>query len=101
MTTTQHTRLAALRDPVTLLRALENKHIPMDASEYLTSSRRVLAVLRAMGLVELMVVARGMLPVLAQLADNVLIERGADHLVGDAAERTRARADTAALLQRF
>jgi hypothetical protein len=101
VTTIQHTRLAALRDPVTMLRALENKHISMDASEYLTSSRRVLAVLRAMGIVELIVVSRGMLPVLAQLADNVLIERGADHLAGDAAERTQARAETAQLLMRL
>ena len=84
-----------------MLRALENKHISMDASEYLTSSRRVLAVLRAMGIVELIVVSRGMLPVLAQLADNVLIERGADHLAGDTAARTRARAQAAILLLRL
>lgn len=101
MTTTQYTRLAALRDPVTMLRALENKHVAMDATEYLTSSRRVLAVLRAMGLVELIVISRSMQPVLAQLADNVLIERGADHLAGDTPVRTRARAEAATLLLRL
>jgi hypothetical protein len=101
VTTTQYTRLAALRDPVTMLRALENKHVAMDATEYLTSSRRVLDVLRAMGLVELIVVSRSMQPVLSQLADNVLIERGADHLAGDTAERTQARAETAQLLMRL
>ena len=41
-----------------MLRALENKHVAMDASEYLTASRRVLDVLRAMSLVELIVVSR-------------------------------------------
>lgn len=101
MTTTQHTRLAALRDPVTMLRALENKHVAMDASEYLTSSRRVLEVLRAMGIVELIVVSRSMQPVLSQLADNVLIERGADHLAGDTPARTHARAEAATLLSRL
>lgn len=101
MTTTQYTRLAALRDPVTMLRALENKHVAMDATEYLTSSRRVLDVLRAMGLVELIVVSRSMQPVLSQLADNVLIERGADHLAGDTPARTRARAEAATLLLRL
>ena len=42
-----------------------------------------------------------MMPVLSQLAENVLIERGADHLVGDLPARTLARAATQALLQRF
>ncbi len=86
---------------MTILRAMENKHVAMDATEYLTSSRRVLDVLRAMGLVELIVVSRGMMPVLSQLADTVLIERGADHLAGDTPARTRARAEAALLLQRL
>jgi len=84
-----------------MLRALENKHVAMDASEYLTASRRVLDVLRAMSLVELIVVSRSMQPVLSQLADNVLIERGADHLAGDTPMRTRARAEAATLLSRL
>jgi hypothetical protein len=101
VTTTQRTRLAALRDPVTILRALENKQLPMDATEYLTAAARVSAVLRAMNIVELVVISRSMMAVLSQLADNVLIERGADHLAGETDTRTRARAAAAALLSRF
>lgn len=101
MATRQRTRLSALRDPVSVLRALENKHIAMDATEYLTSSRRVTEALRAMGVVELLVIARSMMPVLSQLAENVLIELGADHLVGDLPARTLARANTEALLRRL
>jgi len=101
MATRQQTRLSALRDPVGILRALENKQIAMDASEYLSSSRRVGDALRAMGLVELIVIARSMMPVLSQLAENVLIELGADHLVGDLPARTSARAATQTLLQRL
>jgi hypothetical protein len=101
MATRQRTRLSALRDPVSILRALENKHIAMDATEYLTSSRRVTEALRAMGVVELLVIARSMMPVLSQLAENVLIELGADHLVGDLPARTLARANTQALLRRL
>ena len=101
MATRQQTRLSALRDPVGILRALENKHIAMDASEYLSSSRRVGDALRAMGLVELIVIARSMMPGLSQLAENVLIELGADHLVGDLPARTLARAATETLLQRL
>ena len=101
MATRQRTRLSALRDPVSILRALENKHIAMDATEYLTSSRRVGEALQAMGVVELIVIARSMMPVLSQLAENVLIERGADHLVGDLPARTLARAATETLLQRL
>lgn len=98
---TQRTRLSALRDPISILRSLENKHIAMDASEYLTSSRRVTATLREMGIVELIVIARSMLPVLSQLADNVLMEKGADHLVGNMPARTFARAATETLLRRL
>ena len=98
MATTQQTRLAALRDPIAILRALENKALAMDATEYLTASRRVTSVLQAMGIVELVAIARSMRPVLAQLADNVLIERGADHLAGEAAARTGARAAAEVLL---
>jgi len=101
MATRQRARLSALRDPVSILRALENKHIAMDATEYLTSSRRVTEALRAMGVVELLVIARSMMPVLSQLAENVLIELGADHLVGDLPARTLARANTEALLRRL
>jgi len=101
MATRQQTRLSALRDPVGILRALENKQIAMDASEYLSSSRRVGDALRAMGLVELIVIARSMMPVLSQLAENVLMERGADHLVGDLPARTLARAAAETLLQRL
>lgn len=101
MTTTQKTRLAALRDPVAVLCALENKHLRMDASEYLLASQRVSATLRTMGIVELIVVSRSMMPVLSQLADNLLIERGADHLAGDLHARTGARAATAQLLDRL
>lgn len=101
MPTTQQTRLAALRDPLTILRALENKHLRMDASEYLLASRWVASTLRRMGLLELIAIARGMLPVLSQLAENVLIERGADHLVDDAAMRAEARAAAEALLGRL
>lgn len=101
MATTQRTRLSALRDPVNVLRALENKHLPMDATEYLTSSHRVGEALRAMGVLELLVIARSMTPVLAHLAENVLIERDADHLLGDHALRSHARAATAALLGNF
>jgi len=101
MATRQRTRLSALRDPVSILRALENKQIAMDATEYLTSSRRVSEALQAMGVVELIVIARSMMPVLSQLAENVLIELGADHLVGDLPARTLARANTEALLRRL
>jgi hypothetical protein len=101
LTTTQKTRLAALRDPVAVLCALENKHLMMDASEYLLASQRVSATLRTMGIVELIVVSRSMMPVLSQLADNLLIERGADHLAGDLHARTGARAATAQLLDRL
>jgi hypothetical protein len=101
VTTIRFTRLAALRDPVTILCAFETKRVAMDASEYLTSSRRVSAALRAMGIVELITISRSMLPVLAQLADNILIERGADHLAGEVLARTSARAQAAALLQRL
>jgi len=101
LSTTQKIRLAALRDPVAVLCALENKHLRMDASEYLLSSQRVSTALRTMGIVELIVVSRSMVPVLSQLADNVLIERGADHLAGDLLARTGARAATAQLLDRL
>jgi hypothetical protein len=101
MPSTQQTRLAALRDPVAVLRALENKHLAMDASEYLTSARRIAAELRSLGIIRLAAVARSMLPVLSQLADNVLIERGADHLAGDVSVRRQARAATQALLARL
>jgi len=98
MATRQRARLSALRDPVSILRALENKHITMDATEYLTASGRVSETLRGMGIVELLVIARSMMPVLSQLAENVLIERSADHLIGDLPARTRARAATEALV---
>jgi hypothetical protein len=101
MATRQRTRLSALRDPVSILRGLENKHIAMDATEYLTSSRRVSWALRGMGVVELLVIARSMMPVLSQLAENVLIERGADHLIGDLPARTFARAAAEALVRRL
>jgi hypothetical protein len=101
MPLTQHTRFAALRDPTAVVQQLENKHLPMDASEYLTASRRITGTLRTMGIIELLVIARGMLPVLSQLADNVLIERGADHLAGDTPTRTQARAEAATLLSRL
>jgi hypothetical protein len=90
-----------LRDPISILRALENKQLPMDATEYLTSSRRVDSALREMGVVELIGMARGMLPVLSQLAENVLIERGADHLIENAPARVVARLATEALLLRL
>ena len=101
MATRQRTRLSALRDPVSILRALENKQIAMDATEYLTSSGRVSEALRGMGIVELLVIARSMMPVLSQLAENVLIERGADHLIGDLPARTLARAAAEALVRRL
>ena len=101
MATRQRARLSALRDPVSILRALENKHITMDATEYLTASGRVSETLRGMGIVELLVIARSIMPVLSQLAENVLIERGADHLVGDLPARSLARATTETLLQRL
>ena len=101
MATTQRTRLSALRNPVSILRALENKHLAMDATEYLTSSRRVAGALREMGIVELIVIARSMMPVLSQLAENVLMERGADHLVDDMPARTYARAAAETLLRRL
>jgi hypothetical protein len=101
MPLTQHTRFAALRDPTAVVQQLENKHLPMDASEYLTASRRITGTLRTMGIIELLVIARGMLPVLSQLADNVLIERGADHLVGDIAARSHSRAAMQELIARL
>ena len=101
MATRQRARLSALRDPVSILRALENKHITMDATEYLTASGRVSETLRGMGIVELLVIARSMMPVLSQLAENVLIERSADHLIGDLPARTHARAATEALVRRL
>ena len=101
MPLTQHTRFAALRDPTAVVQQLESKHLPMDASEYLTATRRICVTLRTMGIIELLAIARGMLPVLSQLAENVLIERGADHLVGDLAERTCARAAMQELLARL
>ena len=63
--------------------------------------QRVSEALQAMGVVELIVIARSMMPVLSQLAENVLIERGADHLVGDLPARSLARATTETLLQRL
>jgi hypothetical protein len=54
-----------------------------------------------MGVVELLVIARSMMPVLSQLAENVLIERGADHLIGDLPARTFARAAAEALVRRL
>ena len=101
MTTKQRTRLSALRDPIRVLRAFENRELTMDATEYLLSSRRVDAALREMGVVELIALARGMKPVVSQLAENVLIERGADHLIENAPTRAVARLATEALLLRL
>ena len=83
MSTTYRTRLAALRDPVGVMRQLENKHIGMDSSEYLSSARRITDALREMGVFELVIIKRSRMAVIADLADNVLIEQGIDHLAGD------------------
>lgn len=73
----------------------------MDASEYLVASHRVTTTLRSMGIVELIAIARSMSPVLYRLADNILVERGADHLIGQLPSRLRARAAAEALLHRL
>lgn len=91
MPTTYRTRLAALRDPVGVLRQLENKHIVMDSSEYLASARRITNTLREMGVFELVIIKRSRMAVIADLADNVLMEQGADHLAGDSEARRCAR----------
>ncbi len=91
MTTTYRTRLAALRDPVGVLRQLENKHIGMDSSEYLSSARRITEALREMGVFELVIIKRSRMAVIADLADNVLMEQGIDHLAGDGEARRSAR----------
>lgn len=91
MTTTYRTRLAALRDPVGVMRQLENKQIGMDSSEYLASARRVTGALRQMGVFELVIIKRSRVAVIADLADNVLIEQGVDHLAGDSEARRDAR----------
>jgi hypothetical protein len=101
MTTKQRARLSALRDPISVLRALENKRIAMDATEYLTASHRVSRTLREMGVLELIAMARGMTPVLSQLAENVLMERCADHLIENAPARIVARIATETLLRRL
>jgi len=91
MTTLQRIRFDSLRDPVAILRTFENKYCPIDAAEYIGLASRAMNGLRNMADVELVVIARSMVPVLAQFAESVLIERGADHLIDDAAQRLNAR----------
>jgi hypothetical protein len=91
MTTLQRIRFDSLRDPVAILRTFENKYCPIDAGEYIGLASRAMNGLRNMADVELVVIARSMVPVLAQFAESVLIERSADHLIDDAAQRLNAR----------
>ncbi|WP_428419810.1 hypothetical protein [Methylibium sp.] len=90
-----------LRTSLCLMRVLETKQMGMHASEYRTAATELTRALRGLDIDDLMLVARGMMPVLCELAENVLFERGHCLMLGGHAERERALLLTEALLARI
>jgi len=90
-----------LRTSLCLMRVLENKQMGMHAGEYRAAAAELSGALRALPIDDLRLVARSMLPVLCELAENVLFERAHRLVLGGASERERALEVSAALLARI
>ena len=89
-----------LRTSLCLMRVLENKQMGMHAGEYRAAAAELSGALRALAIDDLRLVARSMMPVLCELAENVLFERGHRLVLGGSAERERALQVSEALLAR-
>ena len=89
-----------LRTSLCLMRVLENKQMGMHAGEYRAAAAELSGALRALAIDDLRLVARSMMPVLCELAENVLFERAHRLVLGGGAERERALQVSEALLAR-
>lgn len=90
-----------LRTSLCLMRVLETKQMHMHAGEYRAAAAELSGALRALAIDDLRLVARSMMPVLCDLAENELFERGQRLVLGGACERERALEVSAALLARI